>query len=112
MGKLIDFFSRKHATSQDFTELVGTHGRYVGCLPKQRATQLKGIMEELDRRKGQIDAMIEQWNDLYEGYAEIMSDALTLLQADPEMIDTEGDEFYIDENNHCWLVKRDRELEK
>jgi len=113
MDNVYDFFSRRNMrdlAQQDYKrneETVNERGRYIGVLPKNETKVVRDLVDQLGRKKAQIDQLVAEWNTLYEGYAFMMSGVLALLNVDMDEFHPETDDIYVDKDGHVWIVKRE-----
>jgi hypothetical protein len=117
MAKVLDFFSKKDMATlaqQDYVtndRTVDEKGTYLGKLPPNSAIVIRTATDELARKKVQIDALIDDFNALYDKYAYLLVNALTILHVDAvgEKFSLHKHDLYIDKDGNAWAVEKQSE---
>ena len=115
MGRVYDYFSKRNMESlarQDYAKndkIADERGRYIGVLPKNEAKVLRDTVDQLARKKAQIDGLIDEFHTIYEGYSYMLAGALALLKINPDSFDPRTHDLYVDKNGHAWIVERQQE---
>lgn len=100
-----DLFSRRKISElTDENDRLADGGRYVGVLPKGSAIGVREKVGQLHQKKAQIDALLQEFNDLHESYAHELGGALAVLGTPIEEFDPERHDFFVDSAGHCWIV--------
>lgn len=105
---VVDFFTRRNMNelapvSSDAA--IDQLGRYLGVLTPQNTEYARHLTTQLAQKRAQIDAMIDQWQFLYNDYALFMSDMLTFLKVREGVINPSEDDIYVDNEGHVWAIK-------
>lgn len=116
MADIYDFYSRKsfkQLTQQNYgknDETVLEFGKYVGCLPHQKAKSILNIMSLMTAKKAQIETLMAEYSEMQEYYNGRAIDSLIFLNAKANGVNFELGtyELYVDVKGHCWVVKTEK----
>jgi hypothetical protein len=105
-NNVYDLFTRRRIDTRSVTDDLKCteNGKYVGKLPKGDAMAVRETMAKLQLKKEQIDALIQDFDVLYQGYAYTMGGALALLGTPLEEFDPDRHDLFVDTSGHCWIV--------
>ncbi len=112
-NNVYDFYSKKNMQDlakvdyQGNEEAVEELGRYVGNLPKRETKEVRNLIQQLTVKKAQIDAMIQEWDTLYQGYSYMLVGVLVTLNVTEGQFNPDRDDIYVGEDGHVWIVNRE-----
>jgi hypothetical protein len=109
LGKLYDLHSGRRIDNieHDYArndETVDKVGKYVGKLPKHETDTVREMVDQVARKKVQLDALIADFNESYNEYAFMIAGVLAVLEVDEESFDPTRTDAYVDKEGHVWLV--------
>jgi len=114
MADIYDFISRRNINKllQDFHEenaqIIEEKGRYIGVLTKTQTKSLRDTMHMMNIKKGQIENLLNDFQQLFAEYEQMAEAAIKNLEVHKHGVEYNSEEYdlYVDKDGHCWLVKK------
>lgn len=95
----------------DNDALVAQGGRYIGCLPKADAEELRKFQQKLIVDQMEIDELIKKFEGSFLLYLNDVASVFMYLGIDPQTFDPNKEHLYIGADGHLWVVPFEKERE-
>jgi len=117
MADVYDFFSRKNFVEilkqsvPKNDKVLENPGKYVGVLTKEQTKSHIEVLNLLHAKKAQIEFLTEEFNQIWEGYDQMVFNTLAFLRVKAMGVEYDNGkhELIVDIKGHCWVRNRDNQ---
>jgi hypothetical protein len=110
MADVYDFFSRRNLKKlvqdsyEENTQVIEEKGRYIGVLTKTKTKSLRDTMHMMNIKKGQIENLMNDFQQLCAEYGQMEAAAIMFLEVHKNGVEYSSEEYdlYVDKDGHCW----------